>query len=182
MIALSKGALSVVLRKVVLARDMALHSALQSRVDDLSLLSAAKRTIRYGVRAVSFDVFDTALLRRVARPDDVMALSAFRVVAAGKSERSCSELVAARRLADRRARTLAKQEGREEISFKELWLNFPQDFTEAERLDAQKEELNAERAVCVANESVLRLYQALQGSGVAVVFTSDTPHSSKFIA
>ena len=177
-----EGAFSVVLHAAAVARDVAVHGALQRRVWDKSVIGLANRTISYGMRAVSFDVFDTALLRRVARPDDVMALSAFRTVTAGKSERSCPELVAARRLADRRARERALRDKREEISFEEIWDNFPPDFTSDERSHAAKEELCTERAVCVANEVFLGLYRTLKERGVPVVFTSDTPHSSQFIS
>ena len=133
------------------------------------------------VATITLDVFDTALLRRTARPDDVFALAAHRLVATGRSAKTCSELVAARQNADRRARECARVAGLDEITFGEIWNQFPSDWSR-ESLNAYRdEELQSERDVCVPNPSVLNLYRSMRDS-YQIVFISDTPHSADFLA
>ena len=140
-----------------------------------------QRGMPASVGTLTLDVFDTALLRRTARPDDVFALAAHRVLTTGRTLRTCSELVAARLKADRRARECARATGLDEITFDEIWKQFPSDWSEEELQAYHSEELQSERDTCVANPQILEFYRSMRDE-YQIVFVSDTPHSPSFLA
>jgi len=85
-------------------------------------LNDLKRFPGFGsAKLVSFDVFDTALLRSVARPADTLALSAWR----GEQRLACGiemrTLLEARTEAEIQARRWARAEGREEVTLDEIY-------------------------------------------------------------
>ena len=133
------------------------------------------------VGTITLDVFDTALLRRTARPDDIFALAAHRLATTGRTARTCSELVRARRNADRRAREGARAAGLDEITFDEIWTHFPSEWSEKELRAYRDEELQTEKHACVPNPQVLEFYRSMRNE-YQIVFISDTPHSPEFVA
>ena len=140
-----------------------------------------QRGIPVGVGTITLDVFDTALVRRTARPDDIFALAAHRLVTTGRTARTCSELVATRQKADRRARECARVAGLGEVTFEEIWHQFPVDWSEEEVRGYHDEELQSERDCCVPNPQILSFYQSMRDR-CRILFISDTPHSPSFIA
>jgi predicted HAD superfamily hydrolase len=104
---------------------------------------------------LSLDVFDTAILRRVARPIDV-----FELVEPGFA----AVRVEAERVARERSRC-------DEVTLYEIYEALPA--APARREELRARELEVERSVCVAHPSVRRLYAAARRRGMKVVFVSD---------
>jgi FMN phosphatase YigB (HAD superfamily) len=125
-----------------------------------------------GVRAHSFDVFDTALVRTFARPPDLFLELGRRLSADGRGGAGGGEeFAAARRVAEaaaRRART------REEVTLAEIYAQLP----EACLFGRSREEAAAEE-VRLESESVrpvLEIRKAIdeaRARGVRVLFISD---------
>jgi predicted HAD superfamily hydrolase len=104
---------------------------------------------------LSLDVFDTAILRRVARPIDV-----FELVEPGFA----AVRVEAERVARARSRC-------DEVTLDDIYDALPA--APARREELRARELEVERAVCVAHPAVRRLYAAARRRGMRVVFVSD---------
>jgi len=119
---------------------------------------------------LSLDVFDTAILRRVARPVDVFALVAIDFHAR-RPEAKAFDFATARVNAERIAREHAAAGHRDEVTLDEIYaaLDAPAEW----RSELRALELETEHALCVAHPSVKELYLAARRRGMPVVFVSD---------
>lgn len=112
-----------------------------------------------GFELISFDVFDTLLLRPFARPTDLFRKLEHDTGANGFAE--------ARIAAEKRANRRARQKGLTEARFDEIYAEIP-------KWAAMKEkELEAERQCLVANPEVVAVWNAAKAMGKKVVIASD---------
>ncbi|MEO6950675.1 MAG: HAD-IA family hydrolase [Polyangia bacterium] len=131
--------------------------------------------------ALSLDIFDTALLRRVDEPHDVFRL----VAAAYRASRPSAprfDFAGARVTAEQRARNLAFLRARHrEVTLDEIYdaLRLPAGW---ERSALQESELAIERHLLVRNPYVHELYRAAVERGVPVIFLSDMYLPSSFLS
>jgi FMN phosphatase YigB (HAD superfamily) len=132
-------------------------------------------------KLVTFDVFDTALLRSVAQPLDALALAAWRAEKRYSFGIGMKPLLQARIAAEREARRLAAANGRQEVTLDEIYDHLPDSFVTV-RGSLQAEELATERDICRANPTILTAYRRLIASGVPVAFISDTSLPQDFVA
>ena len=144
-------------------------------------LNDLKRFPGFGsAKLVSFDVFDTALLRSVARPADTLALSAWR----GEQRLACGiemrTLLEARTEAEIQARRWARAEGREEVTLDEIYARLPSSLFRISP-GLRVEELATERDICYPNPVILDIYRQVLASGIAVAFISDTTLPEAFL-
>ncbi len=123
---------------------------------------------------VTLDVFDTALLRSVAQPDDVFSLIALRVRTRTGQDLDIDAFKRARRSAEHRSREIARLAGRYEVTLREIYAGFGDAYEPALLEALRHEEVAAEADVCFANPDILSLHQALQAVGTRVAFVSDT--------
>ena len=114
---------------------------------------------------ISFDIFDTLLLRRVARPVDVFALLEKELAIPGFAGR--------REEAERSARRRKLEQcGHSEIGLEEIYAQAPLRLElPAEMLMAA--ELKKEKECCRANPPLLSLTERLLATGKKVVLISD---------
>ena len=131
---------------------------------------------------VTLDVFDTALLRSVARPEDVFALVAWRVAQRHGVAVDMAAFAQARRAAEIAARAAVHHAGWFEISLASIYRHFPGDTSAALLAWAQVEEVLTEQDVCYANPDILSLYRRLIAAGTPVAFLSDTYLDADVIA
>jgi predicted HAD superfamily hydrolase len=124
-------------------------------------------------KVVTFDVFDTSLLRSVAQPVDALALASYRAAQRLASGIGMQALLEARLNAEIQARRLARAEGREEVTLDGIYARLPGPLSEAGAV-LRMEELGTERDVCCANPVILAIYWEILESGVPVAFISDT--------
>jgi predicted HAD superfamily hydrolase len=131
-------------------------------------------------KVVTFDIFDTALLRSVAQPADALALAAWRAERRFGYGIGMRALLDARRKAGKQARLNAQAEGREEVTLDEIYTRLPglpPDICSGLR----DEELATERDVCYANPTILGIYRDMIASGTSVAFISDTALPTTFL-
>ncbi len=130
---------------------------------------------------VTFDVFDTALLRCVPEPADVFEIVGYRLREAG---RLAVDPVAYRNLrirAETTARARAALAGREEVTLLEIHTQLHESCPETDVEAGVAEELAVEAAVLVANPDVKRAFDSLLESGTHVAFVSDTYFPEAFV-
>ena len=108
---------------------------------------------------VSFDAFDTLLLRPLMRPTDLF----FKI----ESDERASGFAEARISAERRANAKAREHGRAEATFDEIYAEIPK------WKSMQTKELSAERRCLTANTEMVDIYNAAKSAGKKVVVTSD---------
>jgi predicted HAD superfamily hydrolase len=133
------------------------------------------------LEVLSLDIFDTALVRRVAHPTTVFAV----MEATAACDPRFAGFADLRFRAEREARQLATEAGRSpEIGFDEIydvvareWRLSADDRTALETL-----ELETERQVLVANPVVLRWYERARALGKRVIFVSDMYLPAAFLA
>ncbi len=112
------------------------------------------------IKVVSFDIFDTSLIRDVFKPTDV-----FKMV---ETELNYPGFINARIKAELAARAIQKRCNREDISYDDIYNSFLQpDF------GAKAKELEVEARVLRRNEKVFDIYQHWIQRGVKIIFTSD---------
>lgn len=137
-----------------------------------------------GFAVVTCDVFDTALLRRLARPEDVLLALGLRAAAAGLFAGPPEAFREYRLQAERQARAAAEAAGHDEVRIAEVYARFQAcgllpNGVAAEALAAL--ELATERAVCTANLP-LRAALAARTPGQRLVFVSDTMLPGDWVA
>jgi FMN phosphatase YigB (HAD superfamily) len=146
----------------------------------------AQRILRRLARArlVTFDVFDSALLRGVAEPADVFALTAWRHGRRFGRQPEVERFVAARRDAETAARAAAQGAGRSEVTLAEIYAALAREpgWARDDAAALQDEEIAAERAVSMGNPAFLRLCASVRAHGGAVAFLSDTYLPEELIA
>lgn len=125
-----------------------------------------------GFRAVSFDIFDTLVVRPFLAPTDVFALLQPLV----------DQAVAGRRLdfkdlrvrAEATARRLAwEREGRVEIRLEEIYRVLADDLDEGLLARLAEEELALEQRIARPRSEVVALFNALKAQGTRIVLASD---------
>jgi predicted HAD superfamily hydrolase len=133
------------------------------------------------VAAVTFDVFDTALTRRVEAPVDVFALvEHFLVSQYGDLFADFAEM---RELCELLARKNAVRHGLEEITFEEIYEELRQHLPDADSLiqEVMKAELNAELCVLVATPEILEAVRLARAADKQICFVSDMYFSGAVI-
>lgn len=126
---------------------------------------------------VSFDVFDTLLLRRCTTPAGVHERT-FALVHPPVDCTMAEVFVQHRQLAEANARKAAeRQNGSPEVTIKAIYDHFPVKLfglTPGDRSRLVAAEWAAERDLCFANPTVLELVQQVRATGARVGFVSDT--------
>lgn len=132
---------------------------------------------------VSFDVFDTMLLRRCTTPAGVFEM-ACRLAGCEITRPGLVESFTQHRsLAEAKARKAAfKATGGGEVTIEQIYDRFPRhlfglDDIAAERL--AEVEFQAELALCVANPDILAFYRSARDAGIRTGFVSDTYWNGK---
>jgi FMN phosphatase YigB (HAD superfamily) len=151
-----------------------------ARATNLELLRAL--VVRADVDLLSLDVFDTLLLRRVARPVDVFAVLGRRLADAGRLPRGVGAPTFAvlRREAETRARARAVAAGRgPEVGLRAVYAEFPDSFGPPEEF--VREELRCEKTLVFPDPAVVDLVARARAHGTRVVLTSDTYFSAAHV-
>lgn len=126
---------------------------------------------------VSFDVFDTLIVRNVSKPIDIFqyvemaAIQEFGNKFYGFAEK--------RVIAERKARTCCNQE---EVSIEEIYSSFDAGyFLSSEKNWALNKELEIELQFCVANDSIYEIYNQCLRQGKTIIITTDIYLPGDFI-
>jgi predicted HAD superfamily hydrolase/glycosyltransferase involved in cell wall biosynthesis len=130
---------------------------------------------------VSFDIFDTAIWRIVARPTDVFEYcqAEIRRLVADPT----FPFVEIRINAERIARQQIVTRDIQDIGLDEIYDVFAR-ITRLDRIvieNIRNLELAAEAKLCYANPRILQIYKKCRVSGIKTVFASDTYFSSQFL-
>ncbi len=173
---------SVSRRWIRRARHIAWVAEKRLRYGRLRVRTTSHRAYRHALSTagvVSIDVFDTALFRCVPEPADVFEIAGMRLRDADASPIDPAAFRELRRQAEREARQVAAQSGREEVTLEEIYLVVAQHEPRIDVVRASAEEVAVELAVCVANPDIKKLYDSLHADGRRVAFVSDTylPHA-----
>lgn len=130
------------------------------------------------IRAITFDVFDTFLLRRCVSPQGVFERAAFHAPISTARPGLVDSYVQHRRLAESKAHRDAKSDvGSPEIQIAQIYDRFPLRLFGLERsaipelIDA---EFAAELDLCFVNPDVFALYDEARRLGLKLGFVSDT--------
>lgn len=129
----------------------------------------------------SFDIFDTCLIRKCGQPDIVFDLMAQRILGKDAEETQIMDFKMIRKNSENRARTLAHQKGREEISIDEIYDEC--DFSSLTRVSndvIKQTELDVEKEQLVAVHSIKEKLADLRKVG-EVLFISDMYLPQEFI-
>ena len=92
---------------------------MRSRRPDTPLSALAERIASSAV--VSCDVFDTAVMRQLARPEDVLLAAGARIVAAGHATVSAAAFREIRLAVEHVVRTQAHADGRDEVTLNAIY-------------------------------------------------------------
>lgn len=125
-----------------------------------------------GFAVVTCDVFDTAIRRRLARPEDVHLVTGARLAAAGLTTLAPAAFQAARIAAEATMRAEAAGRGEDEPRIAEVYAHLAACAVVRDPLEAARVELTAEMAVC---EAVPEIRGALAGRDVLFVSDSILP-------
>lgn len=123
----------------------------------------------------SFDVFDTALVRRVAFPSDVFRLIGRRIareISEANQEQFIEDFLAARLRAERTARQPLSIS--EECTLDQIWGELQKLLPHLPSTCGPEYELDAERAVLCPNGIVTERIRKLRNQGMRTIFISDT--------
>lgn len=113
---------------------------------------------------ISFDIFDTALYRKVEFPNDVFTIMAI--------ETGHNDFVGIRKEAEKQARIEHyKKSGSKEIKLHDIYTILKRDYDIDEKWEAREIEL--EYDLCTANPYILAVYNALKADSKTLVFMSD---------
>lgn len=130
------------------------------------------------LECVSFDVFDTMLLRRCTTPTGVFEV-ACRLAGCDTTRPGLVESFTQHRsLAEAKARKAAvKENGSGEVTIEQIYAQFPRQLFGLDELsseDLAEAEFQAELVLCVANPDILSFYQSARDAGMRTGFVSDT--------
>ena len=148
---------------------------------DLALRSVATAIERRTVDALSLDVFDTVLLRRVARPVDAFGVLGAQLVEDGQVRAFVTPHLFAevREAAERRARTVKTERGAfPEVTLDEIYAVLPDEMLATDRSALIDAELAVEEALVFPDVDVVELLTSARDAGIPVVFTSETYFSA----
>lgn len=110
---------------------------------------------------ISFDIFDTLIIRSCGKPDNVFRILGQRLGINSEKFRQ------ARINAEKRVRKLCNHS---EFSLTDIYMSFD---LKIDIDDAVKEEIDTEKAVCIVNPEMRKLYQFCQDKGKKIILTSD---------
>lgn len=149
----------------------------QDRTLDPRLIPSFSAFDQGAIDALSVDVFDTLLLRRVPRPVDAFELLGARLVSDGKVAPFVTPalLSGARRQAEERARAKKRHAGAfPEVTLTEIYDELADSMLVASREELIGVELALEADLVFADDSVAALVRAARASSIPVVAVSDT--------
>jgi FMN phosphatase YigB (HAD superfamily) len=131
--------------------------------------------------AVTCDVFDTAVVRRLARPEDVHLATGLRLCAAGLCPHPADAFRAYRLAAENTVRTEAAAREIDEPRLADIYAHLAACGIVGDAAGAARHELAAEIAAC---QAVLALKAALatRPAGQPLLFVSDSPLPGPWIA
>jgi HAD superfamily hydrolase (TIGR01549 family) len=122
---------------------------------------------------ITFDVFDTAISRRVETPVDVFALTETALVV--RYGETCRKFAEARELAEAQARPVAAARGYEDIRFEDIYAILQQrkKLPDADLRELMEFELRAEESVLFGVPEILEAVRLARAKGKKVYFISD---------
>lgn len=125
------------------------------------------------IKVVSFDIFDTLVMRPTDRPRTVFELIEREILA--KTNGKLCLFANARVKAEKQAREIASVEGRDEISLNEIYSILAKEYQleDVEKDEAMTVEVNAELHLCCARPAGLELLRTTQSIGKRVILVSD---------
>ena len=126
-----------------------------------------------GYAVASCDIFDTAVMRRLARPEDVLLAAGLRLQAAGLTDCDPAAFQLLRRQAERSTRAAAEAAGHDEVRIGEIYAHLHACGVVRDPVAAAAIEFAAECAAC---QSIAAVHQALAARppGQRLVFVSDS--------
>jgi FMN phosphatase YigB (HAD superfamily) len=151
--------------------------ARQDRTLDPRLVPAFSAIDHGDIDALSVDVFDTLLLRRVPRPVDAFVLLGQRLVADGRVAPFVTPTLfaGAREQAEERARAKKRHRGAfPEVTLSEIYDELAGPMLIASRDELISSELAVEADLVFADDAVAALVHAARSGGIRVVAVSDT--------
>lgn len=138
----------------------------------------SKAIDRASFETVSFDVFDTILLRRCTTPNGVFEMTCRLAGCDIARPGLVDSFTQHRSLAEAKARKAAfEQSGTGEVTIEQIYARFPRRLFGLEHLSCEElaeVEFLAELELCVANPDVLSFYDAARNAGARTGFVSDT--------
>ena len=125
---------------------------------------------------LSCDIFDTAVGRILARPEDVLLAVGARALAEGLITYSPDAFAVYRQAAEVRARARAESAGHDEVRIAEIYDDMYALGILAEPVRAARLEFEVECAVCrpIAPVQEMLVARAASGSGDHLIFASDS--------
>ena len=133
-------------------------------------------------KIVSFDVFDTLIVRPFSKPSDIFSLMAEEFNRIINSE-SIADFGYMRQYAEKHAREILKEEGKEEVSLADIYEVFGKDFNVSEKICKHMLdfEIDTEMDFCVAKKSGYDLYKFAKYFEREIIIVSDMYLSQQFI-
>ena len=119
-------------------------------------------------KVVSFDIFDTLILRKCEKPSDV-----FNIMEQRSYQRigvNLTGFAKKRKQSERMARAIKKDS---EITLDEIYCYMPEYSTKVSREVLKEFEIETEMSECIANREMLNLYNRLIENGTKVFLISD---------
>lgn len=140
-------------------------------------------TVRMPLEVVSFDVFDTIILRRCTTPNGVFE-RACRLAGCDVTRPGLAESFTQHRsLAEAKTRkAVLRETGSGEVTIEQIYARFPRHLFGLNNLspeDLADAEFQAELDLCVANPDLLSFYGTARNAGMRTGFVSDTYWNSE---
>lgn len=127
----------------------------------------ARELLTYDI--ISFDIFDTLVLRPFATPQDLFYIVGERLNFNGFN----NSFYGLRRLAEKEARDIVQiNRGHREVNIYDIYEQLSK-YTDIEVEEGVKNELAVEEDYCFANPYMLRVFNILKEQGKKIVFVSD---------
>lgn len=124
------------------------------------------------IKVVSFDLFDTLIIRNVPTPEDVFELVQIRYQRIHPDKKFEIDFGTLRKKAEYLARKESIQNGKQEITLEEIYACM-QEIDELTRKELLQIEIEAEYNVCQPNYEVKAFFEQLIKQGYSVIITSD---------
>lgn len=142
-----------------------------------SVRRARELMARPDIEAVSFDVFDTVLLRRCTAPDGVFERTLAHAPLSDGHRKLADSFVQHRTIAEYRARAKALKAGATEVTIGDIYRHFPAHvfgIDPSGRAGLADAEFAAELDLCFVNPEIATLAAEARTRGLKVGFVSDT--------
>lgn len=131
-----------------------------------------KAVIGSDIKIISFDMFDTLIIRNVPMPEDVFELIKIKYERMHPENSLKSDFAVLRREAEKLARKKNKENGKKEITLKEIYHSIDE-LEETVKQELLQIEIETECAVCQPNYEVKAFFEQLVKQGYSVIITSD---------